>query len=64
MNEIEYKAIQSTKKLKRFSRFSDKRNESIHSVTVKNSEEPLFEEKLNNKIITPFEEIDDDAFTS
>lgn len=64
LNEIEYKAIQNTKKLKRFSRFSDKRNESIHSVTVKNSEEPLFEEKLNNKIITPFEEIDDDAFTS
>lgn len=64
MNEIEYKAIQNTKRLKRFSKFSDKRNESVHNITINNNERVSNdEEKLNIKTIIPFDEIDDDAFT-
>ncbi len=64
MEEIELKAIRETKKLKRFSRLSDKRNKGIHknlkSKTIK-PEKPVDKILLD---IKPFEDIDDEAFTS
>lgn len=64
MDEIELKAIKETKKLKKHSRLSDKRNEDIHS-TLKQSEKEnnnnSITEKINSSIL-PFEDLDDEAF--
>ncbi|QPQ53282.1 Mu transposase C-terminal domain-containing protein [Chryseobacterium indologenes] len=61
MENIELMAIRETKKLKRFSRLSDKRNENLHN-PLKSFEDNYIEE-ITNLTIKPFEEIDDDAFT-
>lgn len=64
MNEIELKAIRETKKLKRFSRLSDKRNENVHHITLKGNTSEFLQEHVDIKNIVPFDEIDDAAFTS
>ncbi|PVV60583.1 transposase, partial [Chryseobacterium sp. HMWF035] len=65
MDEIEMKAIRETKRLKRFSRLSDKRNEEIHSNTKTTLHKSEFlQESIDIKSIQPFDEIDDEAFTS
>lgn len=61
MEEIELKSIRDTKKLKRTSRYADKRN-----IQKKISEKEDFEEedfKIENLDIKPFDELDDEAFT-
>lgn len=63
MDEIEMKAIRETKRLKRFSRLSDKRNTEIHNTTI-NSRNEFLQEPIDIKSIQPFDEIDDEAFTS
>lgn len=63
MDEIEMKAIRETKRLKRFSRLSDKRNEQIHSNGTLHKGE-FSPESIDIKSIQPFDEIDDEAFTS
>jgi len=63
MDEIEMKAIRETKRLKRFSRLSDKRNEQIHSNGTLHKGE-FSPEFIDIKSIQPFDEIDDEAFTS
>lgn len=62
MENIELAAIRETKKLKRFSRLSDKRNENLHK-QLTFIEENETEEKSTITII-PFEDIEDEAFTS
>ncbi|WP_419489312.1 Mu transposase C-terminal domain-containing protein [Chryseobacterium bernardetii] len=61
MENIELTAIRETKKLKRFSRLSDKRNENLHNSLISIEENEIV--KVTNLTIKPFEEIDDDAFT-
>ncbi|MDE5420992.1 DDE-type integrase/transposase/recombinase [Ancylomarina sp. DW003] len=64
MEKIELKAIRETKRLKRFSRLSDKRNENIHD-KLNRKEENNQNNKANNiPDILPFDDIDDEAFTS
>lgn len=62
MDNIELKAIQETKKLKRFSRLSDRRNTEIHNATI-NSNDDFSQDSIDIKSIIPFDEIDDAAFT-
>lgn len=62
MENIELAAIRETKKLKRFSRLSDKRNESVHKPLAFIDESNTQLEP--NIIITPFDDIEDEAFTS
>lgn len=63
MEEIELKAIRETKKIKRNSRLSDSRNENIHKdnviIDIENNVDSI--KSLN---IEPFEDIEDEAFTS
>lgn len=63
MEEIELKAIRETKKIKRNSRLSDSRNENIHKdniiINFENDNDSIA--KLN---IEPFDDIEDEAFTS
>lgn len=66
MEEIEMDAIRQTKRLKRFSRYSDKRNEDVHQKlkrSKKNNAPLPFKEESQSEIL-PFEDIDDEAFTS
>lgn len=63
MEEIELKAIRDTRKLKKHSRFSDKRNENVHNVLkIQNNDSE--EIKISLPDILPFEDIDDEAFRS
>lgn len=62
MEEIELKAIRETKKLKRFSRLSDKRNEDVYIKSPKSRDS--IDDHIEPLIITPFDDIEDDAFTS
>ncbi|WP_106791150.1 Mu transposase C-terminal domain-containing protein [Aquimarina sp. Aq78] len=66
MEEIELKSIRETKRLKRFSRYSDKRNEKVHLKNMKKNdpkeEKPILTRQETE--ILPFEDIDDEAFTS
>lgn len=64
MEEIELNAIRNTKKLKRFSRLSDKRNNSPLDKVLKNNEIDNNQKIIINNDIKPFEDIDDEAFTS
>lgn len=66
MEKIELKAIRETKRLKRFSRLSDKRNEAVHD-KLKRDEKSEGENQTEVNMlpqIKPFEDIDDEAFTS
>ncbi|HAT3994298.1 TPA: DDE-type integrase/transposase/recombinase [Elizabethkingia anophelis] len=63
MEEIELKAIRDTKKLKKHSRFSDKRNENVHSI-LKGHNNDAEDLKISLPDILPFEDIDDEAFRS
>ncbi|PZU91425.1 MAG: transposase [Chryseobacterium sp.] len=64
MDEIELKAIRETKKLKRFSRLSDKRNDNVHRIFISSNNDECTEELIDIKKIIPFDDIDDAAFTS
>ena len=62
MDRIELKAINETKKLKRFSRLSDSRNRSPHE-DKKNTKKIEKLDLDNMPEIKPFDDIEDDAFT-
>lgn len=64
MEEIELKAIKETKKLKKHSRLSDRRNEAIHeSLEKKNHDINSLPETRRDINVLPFEDLDDEAFT-
>lgn len=60
MDSIEQKSILETKRLKRTSRYADKRNEQKDKMLEEITEENL---NINFLEIKPFEDIDDEAFT-
>lgn len=63
MEEIELKAIRETKKLKKHSRLSDRRNENIHK-SMKQKDNSISDlPKVEDINILPFEDLDDEAFT-
>jgi putative transposase len=64
MEKIELDAIRETKRLKRFSRLSDKRNENVHNNLKKKEDSILIEKSEVLSEIKPFEDIDNEAFTS
>ena len=63
MEEIELKAIRETKKIKHNSRLSDSRNENIHKENIIIDVESNID-NIKSLNIEPFENIEDDAFTS
>ena len=63
MEDVELAAIRDTKKLKRFSRYSDKRNKNVHEAVAHLITTDVEDIKIDLPSITPFEDIDDDAFT-
>lgn len=60
MESIEKKSILDTKRLKRTSRYADKRNEQKSKLIEENNKE---NSNINFLDIKPFEDIDDEAFT-
>jgi len=62
MEEIELNAIKDTKRLKRTSRYADKRNQLLKKQTKVNEVEIEKDSKLSIPDIKPFEDIDDEAF--
>jgi putative transposase len=62
MEEIELKAIRKTKRLKRTSKYSDKRKLMKNVLQSKVEETP--NTGIVNREIKPFDDIDDEAFTS
>lgn len=62
MEEIELNAIKDTKRLKKTSRYADKRNQLLNRQTKFNEVEIEKESKFSIPDIKPFEDIDDEAF--